>query len=41
MPVQEGSRDTLDQRQLLQVLTAFEKGDFNRSHAGGAHRHGW
>src|SRR5437867_773828 len=28
MPVQEGSRDTLDQKQLLQVLTAFEKGDF-------------
>src|SRR5881397_2719906 len=28
MPGQEVSRDTLDQRQLLQVLTAFEKGDF-------------
>src|SRR5437773_1519261 len=28
MPGQEVSRDTLDQRQLVQVLTAFEKGDF-------------
>src|SRR5256886_1906291 len=28
MPGQEVSRDALDQRQLLQVLTAFEKGDF-------------
>src|SRR5205809_482518 len=28
MPVQEVSRDALDQGQLLQVLTAFEKGDF-------------
>src|SRR5881396_1178844 len=28
MPGQEVSRDTLDQKQLLQVLTAFEKGDF-------------
>src|SRR5437867_1679826 len=28
MPGQEVSRDTLDQGQLLQVLTAFEKGDF-------------